>query len=113
MWLVVKLSVKMVGLSTNVCLANEMELDDGTCSSRTLLEDELNAKACEVQPAIFKLMSRDREGEVLGFILLHVDDVLFYVDETFLNTHGDSSTWEAREDESQLRSKDWGFQLNS
>ena len=31
-------------------------------------------------------MSRDREGEVLGFILLHVDDVLFYVDETFLNT---------------------------
>ena len=53
---------------------------------KDLLEDELNAKACEVQPAIFKLMSRDKEGEVLGFILLHVDDVLFYMDETFLSS---------------------------
>ena len=52
---------------------------------KDMLEEELNAKACEVQPAIFKLMSRDKEGEVLGFILLHVDDVLFYVDEVFLN----------------------------
>ena len=64
---------------------------------KNLIEDELNAKACEVQPAIFKLMSRDKEGEVLGFILLHVDDVLFYVDEVFLK------------DEPQLRSKDWGL----
>ena len=75
------------GWVVNRCLPGQR---DGTrrwhMCFKEMLEDELNAKACEVQPAIFKLISRDKEGEVLGFILLHVDDVLFYMDETFLNS---------------------------
>lgn len=42
-----------------------------------VLNKNFNAVACQEQPSVFKI-----EGK--GFLLIHVDDVLFYLDQKFL-----------------------------